>query len=628
MSRRDRRNAAAGESVDRENGVSGWIPAHCPLPTRWSAAVDPGNVHPEHPRPQLVRPQWRNLNGLYECAIRPAGEACPSSFDERILVPFPVESSLSGLGREITAADRIWYRRRLAVPRAPQGCTWYLRFGAVDWRAEVWLDGRELGVHEGGYDPFAFDVGALGGEHELVVAAWDPTDDGPQPRGKQARHPGRLMRPFFYTPSSGIWQTVWLELVPATHIEALRLTPGGNELHIEARLAGAWGNERLQATASAGGSSVGAAEGRAARLVLRLDDVRRWSPDNPFLYDLELRVVRDGEVVDQATSYFGMRDVAVRRDARGVLRIYLNGEPIFLHGLLDQGYWPDGLYTAPSDEALRFDVEQTKRLGFNLIRKHVKVEPARWYWHCDRLGLLVFQDMPNGDRMTPGVPIGGVGLFEPTRWLGARGIKRTPASVAIYEREIDAMIAALASHPCIVLWVPFNEGWGQFDTLGIADRVRALDPTRLVDAVSGWVDAGGGDVRDVHVYHPGPRMPSTPDPQRAEVLGEWGGLGLEVEGHRWPKKAFAYRTFKTAAELEQRYAVQLAQLEKLAERGLAAAVWTQTTDVEGEVNGLFSYDRTVLKLDADRLAERNRKLMAGAIAAMRRRHRGGRDPQG
>ena len=586
--------------------------------------MDPACVHPEHPRPQLVRPAWQSLNGLWECAIRPAEEGRPARFPGRILVPFPVESSLSGVGRRITERERIWYRRTFSAPRAPDGDTHLLHFGAADWRAEVWLAGRFLGAHEGGYDAFSFEVGPLGGEHELVVAVWDPTDAGVQPRGKQARNAGLLLRNVFYTPASGIWQTVWLERVPETHVASLRLTPKGDALHVAWRLSGAAvsaGGEplRLRVRAEAEGRVVAEAGAEAAdgALSLALPGARRWSPDDPFLHDLAVELVRGEEVVDRVTSYFGLRDVAIRRDARGRLRFHLNGEPIFPHGLLDQGYWPDGIYTAPCDDALRFDLEETKRLGFDLVRKHVKVEPARWYWHCDRIGLLVFQDMPNGDATTKGVPIGGLGPFEPTRWIGARGIRRSAQSAAAHERELAAMIEQLASHPCVVMWVPFNEGWGQYDAARIAARVRALDPSRLVDACSGWVDCGAGDVRDVHVYYPGPRMPSQPDPARAEVLGEWGGLGLVVPGHVWPRRPFAYRKLPDPAALQRADLGQLGVLEQLAERGLAAAVWTQTTDVEGEVNGLLTYDRAVLKLDAGVLARRNRALRANAVAAMR-----------
>ena len=588
-----------------------WTPKPPPLATAWSHRVDPLRPHPEHPRPQLVRPEWRNLNGLYDCAIRPREEARAPVFDERILVPFPVESALSGVGRALGAEERLWYRRRFSAPRAPAHHTWLLHFGGVDWRTEVWLDGRSVGGHEGGFDPFSFDVGALGGDHELVVAVADPTDSGPQPRGKQARRAPLVVRPVFYTPASGIWQTVWLELVPRTHVSRIVLRPSADSLRIEVRLCGARGGERLRATALSDGQPLCLADGSAdAGVLLEMPDARLWSPSDPFLYDLELQLLRDGETVDRATSYFGLREIEVREDGRGLRRFFLNGEPILPHGLLDQGYWPDGIYTAPSDEALRFDLEQTKQLGFNLVRKHVKVEPARWYWHCDRLGLMVFQDMPNGDRLTRGIPIGGIAPFDASRWLGARGIRRTASSAAIFERELEAMIETLGNHPAIVLWVPFNEGWGQFDAARIADRVRELDPTRPVDAASGWIDPGNGDVRDVHVYYPGPRLPSRRDPRRAEVLGEWGGLGLEVSGHRWPRRAFAYKILDSRAALQQRYATQLDALERLVPQGLAAAVWTQTTDVEGEVNGLFTYDRAVLKVDPDWLRQRNERVFS------------------
>lgn len=592
-----------------------WRPAPCPTPTRWAAQVDPDRVHPEHPRPQLVRPVWRSLNGLWDCAIRPALETCPQEFSEQVLVPFPIESSLSGLGRAVDATQRVWYRRSIDVPTAAPGHVWLLHFGAVDWRAEVWLDGRALGVHEGGFDPFTFNVGALGGHHELIVAVWDPTDDGPQPRGKQARRPARLMAPFFYTPATGIWQTVWLEQVGVTHVTRLRTTPSADSVRLEAKVAGTRGGERLSVVVNAAGIEVAAAEGDASEAMqLTIPEARRWSPDDPFLYDLVVRVLRDDVILDEAKSYFGLRDVAVQPAYDGALRIFLNGTPIFLHGLLDQGYWPDGIYTAPTDEALCFDLEQTKRLGFNCVRKHVKVEPARWYWHCDRLGLLVFQDMPNGDRMTVGVPVGGVKGIDPSRWLGRRSIRRSAESQRIFRAELAAMIEHLGSITSIIAWVPFNEGWGQFDTVNIGEWVRDIDPTRLVDVASGWVDHGTGDLRDVHVYHPGPRMPAERDPQRAEVLGEWGGLGLKVEGHRWPKRPFAYRTFDDAEALFERYAQGIAELERLIVRGLTAAIYTQTTDVEGEVNGLFTYDREILKFDPDRMLQLHQRLAHRLVA--------------
>lgn len=592
--------------------------APCPLPTRWTATVDPNAPHPEHPRPQLRRDtRWINLNGIYQAAIRPAAEPQPRELDLHILVPFPVESALSGLARRVTAADRIWYRRRFQAPAARADHTWLLHFGAVDWRADVWLDGTALGSHEGGYQPFWFDVGALGGEHELLITAWDPTEEGPQPRGKQMLRPNLVQRPFFYSPASGIWQTVWLEEVPTCRIVSLRLRSSSTSLSVGVRLVGSCEGDELRIEASVDGRTVASATAAAtAELDLAVPDPHRWSPSDPFLYDLEVSLLRDGALRDRVTSYFALRAVEVRRDSSGVLRIHLNGEPLFLHGLLDQGYWPDGIYTAPCDEALRFDIEETKRLGFNLIRKHVKIEPARWYWHCDRLGMLVFQDMPNGDRMALGVPIGGIGLFDPTRWIGQRGIRRTPKSIAIFERELDAMIDDLGNSPAVVAWVIFNEGWGQFDTVRFAAHVAAADPSRLVDAVSGWVDdPGAGHLRDVHVYHPGPRIPQERDRRRAEILGEWGGLGLEVAGHRWPKRAFAYKRLKSAEELARHYEQRVTALTALARRGFAAAVYTQTTDVEGEVNGLLTYDRQVLKFDAERLRQTNERLQRAVSTA-------------
>lgn len=590
-----------------------WKPATCPLTTPWTGSVDPNLPLPEYPRPQLVRDTWINLNGIYDFAITAADSPKPSHFDRRILVPFPVESALSGIAARVTARQRLWYRRILQAPAAPDGHTWLLHFGAADWRTEAWIDGRALGIHEGGFDPFSFDAGALGEQHELVVAVWDPTDDGPQPRGKQALHAPRLLQPVFYTPASGIWQTVWLELVPQQRIERIRPETHGNILTLHCDTTGCDPKDEFRVTVSAEGTTVAEANGDVGEpLSIKISDARRWSSADPFLYDLEITLVSAGVAIDRVTSYCGFREIAIRRDERGILRFHLNGQPVLPHGLLDQGYWPDGIFTAPTDEALRFDIEETKRLGFNLIRKHVKVEPARWYWHCDRLGMLVFQDMPNGDRSTPGIPLGGVGSFDASRWLGAKGIRRTPESAAIYRRELAAMIATLGHHPSILLWVPFNEGWGQFDAKRIAAEVHELDPTRLVDAASGWVDPGNGDVRDVHIYFQGPRMPARRDPSRAEVLGEWGGLGLECVGHRWPRRAFAYRTFATREELAASYARKFARLQTLIQHGLAAAVLTQTTDVEGEINGLLTYDRRVWKIDPDLIRVWNRATLAAA----------------
>jgi hypothetical protein len=547
----------------------------------FAAQVDPAAPHPEYPRPQMVRAHWLNLNGEWQLATTPLDAPQPASFPGRVLVPFPLGSSLSGAAETLDPTERAWYRRAFRVPAEWHGDRIWLRFGAVDHEARVWVNGTEVGTHAGGYDPFAFDVTDVlrgGGEQELVVAVHDPTDAGTQPRGKQVLRPHGI----WYTATSGIWQTVWLEPVPRLGIDDLRLRPSIAPRQLEVRVQGHLDELQLEAVVEGDEEPI-VRRGDATRpLVIPLPDAALWSPDQPVLHRLRLRV-RDGEqVVDEVESYFGLREVAVGKVDGGPPRLLLNGAPLFQLGTLDQGFWPDGLYTAPTDAALRYDLEVTKQLGFNLVRKHVKVEPATWYAHCDRLGLMVWQDMPSGDR--------GIGPDD-------ADLARSRDSALRYERELLAMIDALANHPCIVMWVPFNEGWGQFDTVRIAGVVRARDPSRLVNAASGWTDRGGGDVHDVHVY-PGPAMPAVEE-TRAAVLGEFGGLGLPVAGHTWQQERnWGYRSFTRREDLQQAYLDLLAELRLLVPQGLGAAVYTQTTDVEVEVNGLLTYDRALLKVDA------------------------------
>jgi hypothetical protein len=540
------------------------------LRTRWAAEVDTANVLPAHPRPQLVRPGWRTLNGWWDYAVRDSGAPRPEAWDGRILVPFPIESQLSGVRRPVSERERLWYRRTFRAT-VPADHRLLLHFGAVDWEAAVVVNGRRVGDHRGGYDPFTLDITdalAGSGPQELVVSVWDPTDAGEQPRGKQVRAP----RSIWYTAVTGIWQTVWLETVPRTHIAALDVAtdPDSARAVVRVRVAGAPAGERVRAAAFAGGIQVAEAEAAADDpLVLAVPDPRAWSPDDPFLYDLRVRLASG----DSVSSYFGMRTIAVARDSLGVLRLFLNGRPLFQYGPLDQGWWPDGLYTAPTDEALRFDVETTRRLGFNLARKHVKVEPARWYYHADRLGLLVWQDMPSGGN-------------------------RTAAAREQFAVELRRVVDALRSHPSIVMWVPFNEGWGQHDTERYTTWLQAYDTTRLVNGASGWTDRGTGDVWDLHAY-PGPAIPAD-DERRARVLGEFGGLGLPLEGHTWlDRDNWGYRSYADTAALGAAYRGLLRQLRLLIGDGLAAAVYTQTTDVEIEVNGVMTYDRAVIKLPAE-----------------------------
>ena len=570
-----------------------WQPAPGPLMTRWAREVSPKNAHPEYPRPQMVRPQWQNLNGLWDYAITEKDALRPSAWDGQILVPFPIESALSGVMKPLTEQQRLWYRRTFTVPRQWDGRRVLLHFGAVDWEATVWVNGREIGTHRGGYDAFSFDItDALNpkGAQEILVAVWDPTDAGHQPRGKQVRKPGGI----WYTPTSGIWQTVWLEPVAASHIQSLRITPqvdtssvivqtlarsgAGRDLESEVEvLDGTKVVQRAKISTSATAGEV-----VAPKVELKVPNAKLWSPDFPHLYGLRITLFEDGKKVDAVESYFGLRKIAVAKDAKGINRLFLNNRPLFQFGPLDQGFWPDGLYTAPTDEALRYDIEMTRKLGFNLARKHVKIEPARWYYWADRLGLLVWQDMPSGDR-----------------YIGSRDpdITRSPESAANFERELRAMVDGLYNHPSIVMWVPYNEGWGQWDTCRIVDLIKQWDPTRLVNNASGWTDRGCGDVHDIHAY-PGPAVPPLEE-KRAVVLGEFGGLGLPVKGHTWQdERNWGYRSFRSSEELTDAYIGLIRRLRPMTgDRGLAAAVYTQTTDVEIEVNGLMTYDRALVKMD-------------------------------
>jgi hypothetical protein len=575
--------------------VEAYAPAKGRLMTRWAKDVTPESVHREYPRPQLVRPDWMNLNGLWDYAIRPAEEGRPAAFDGRILVPFPVESALSGVMKPVSEKQRLWYRRAASVPPAWKGRRVLIHFGAVDWEAALWVNGKEAGSHRGGYDPFSFDITdhlKFVGDEELVLAVHDPIDAGPQPRGKQIRNPHGI----WYTPTTGIWQTAWLEPVPESSIDRLVIVPDvdAGVLRVRALVRGAAAGLGLSLEARDGERSVAKAAGAAgAEIVLKIDSAKLWSPDAPFLYGLEASLTRDGKAVDRVSSYFGMRKISLGKAADGHLRLFLNNQPLFQLGPLDQGFWPDGLYTAPTDEALRYDIEITKKLGFNMARKHVKVEPWRWYYWCDKLGLLVWQDMPSGDRY--------IRSNEPD-------IVRSEASAKQFEAELKAMIDAFRNHPSIVMWVPFNEGWGQFDTARIVDLVKAHDPTRLVNNASGWTDRGVGDVNDVHVY-PGPGAPR-PEARRAGVLGEFGGLGLPVRGHTWQdEKNWGYRSYTNAEDLTNAYVRLLHRLRPLiGSRGLAAAVYTQTTDVEIEVNGLLTYDRGLIKMDAERITAANQRV--------------------
>jgi hypothetical protein len=581
--------AAVATAATQDRGAGGWKPVEGKLLSRFARDVSPASPLPEYPRPQLVRSAWLSLNGLWQYAIRPKEAEGPgAAYDGTILVPFAPESSLSGVGRMVGPDNRLWYRRTFRVPPAWAGKRIWLRFEAVDWDATVIVNGKKMGSHTGGYDPFAFDVTdvltAGGGEQELVLSAWDPSDAGPQPRGKQVLKP----RGIWYTPTTGIWQTVWLEPLPAQAVERLKLVPDADNgiMTIETRLYAPGDGYTVRASALTGGQPVASAEGPAAvPLRLAIPRPHLWAPGDPFLYDLKVALVRDGTVVDEAASYFGLRKISLGHGPDGAARLLLNGKPLFQFGFLDQGFWPDGLHTPPSDAAMRFDIASTLGFGMNLARKHIKIEPERWYYWADKLGLLVWQDMPSGGN-------------------------DTPEARQNFAGEWQRLIDARYNHPAIIMWVPFNEGWGQPDAEGtrsVAEWTAKYDPTRLVNNTSGWRDAGAGHVVDVHQY-PGPSMPAL-ERSRAAVLGEFGGLGLPTRGHTWQdEKNWGYVSFKNNVELQQAYRDRLAQLRLLVARGLSAAIYTQTTDVEIETNGLMTYDREVVKIPQATLETIHRAL--------------------
>lgn len=586
-----------------------WQIAGNKITTKWSAGVNPLSPLPEYPRPQMVRDEWKNLNGLWDYAIIPSGTSKPSEFQGKILVPFAVESALSGVGKPVGPDNILLYRTRFTIPSNFRKKNILLHFGAVDWKSEVYLNGVLVGSHQGGYDPFNIDITTFikgNGSQLLEVKVTDPVDKGVQPRGKQVLKPGGI----WYTSVTGIWQTVWIEAVPKTYISSTKQVPDIDKgtLKLEVVVQNPQPGDMVHVTAMDGQKMVSESEAApGTKIELPISDPVLWSPDNPFLYDLKISVMRKGKIADEVRSYFAMRKISLKPDINGILRMMLNNKFVFQYGTLDQGWWPDGLYTAPSDEALLFDVVKTKELGFNTIRKHVKVEPARWYYHCDKTGMLVWQDMPSGD-------LGG------GQWNTRQGMEggydkiRTQESEMIYRTEWNAIIDYLYNFPCIVVWVPFNEAWGQFKTAEITTWTMHKDPSRLVNSASGGNFHEVGHILDLHNY-PGPVMakPEIFGTKQALVLGEFGGLGLPLEGHTWlDKNNWGYRTFQDADTLFKTYSGYLDQIVPFIKRGLSGAIYTQTTDVEIETNGLMTYDRKVIKVPEQNLRAAAQKLYDAA----------------
>lgn len=608
----------------------GWSPAGDNIKTQWADEVNPSAPLPEYPRPQMVRADWQNLNGLWDYAITPA-DASGFEAEGQILVPFAVESSLSGVGKPVGRENALWYERTFTVPSKWKGKDIILHFGAVDWKSELWINGTKVGEHKGGYTPFEYNITPYlkkSGKQTLTMKVWDATDNSYQPRGKQICEPSGI----WYTPVTGIWQTVWMEPVSPAHISGYYAVSDIDKalMQVEVTAEGLAEGDVVKVqlidggigySAETPGSTVLAeAVAESGKAEIPVPDMKTWSPDEPYLYGLKISIVRGKKVLDSIDGYTAMRKISECRQAKdgnspSYKRIALNNSPLFQFGPLDQGWWPDGLYTAPTDEALRYDVEKTKQWGFNMIRKHIKVEPARWYYWCDVLGMMVWQDMPCiGDHGNRAYRDREIEKNVRNRWAGDSFIGGTDCTIPDewkqnYYREWTDIINALKGFQCIVVWVPFNEAWGQFDTPEAVALTRRLDPTRLVNESSGGNFAFSGDIIDVHHY-PCPAMNAF-EAKFINVLGEYGGIGYPVEGHLWQQdKNWGYGKVhsndKDVLDLYERFADMLKVFVKT---GCSAAVYTQTTDVEVEVNGIMTYDRKVVKVDEERLAEINRSVI-------------------
>lgn len=577
-----------------------WKPAGDKIKTPWGEQLNPKNVLPEYPRPIMERHEWKNLNDSWNYAITKKGEAAPGNYQGEILVPFAVESSLSGVGKRINEHQELWYQRTFDVPSSWKGKQILLHFGAVDWKADVWVNDVKVGEHTGGFTPFYFDItSALNkGNNQLVVKVWDPADRGEQPRGKQVERPEGI----WYTPVTGIWQTVWLEPVAAQHIAHLKTTPDIDKKTVKVEVTtNVCSPDKVEVKVFDGKNLVakGAALNGVPVELTMPEDVKLWSPESPSLYDMEVTLYKDGKAIDQVKSYTALRKFSTHKDKNGITRLQLNNKDYFQFGPLDQGWWPDGLYTAPTDEALVYDLKKIKDFGYNMVRKHVKVEPARWYTYCDQLGLIVWQDMPNGGR--------GPAEWQMHKYYDGADAIRSAKSEANYRKEWKEIIDYLYSYPSIGVWVPFNEAWGQFKTPEIAAWTKEYDPSRLVNPASGGNHYTCGDILDLHNY-PGPNL-YLYDPTRATVLGEYGGIGMALKGHLWlADKNWGYVKFNTPEEVTNEYIKYADHLLELIEKGFSAAVYTQITDVEEEVNGLVTYDRKVIKVDEPKIKAINQKI--------------------
>lgn len=585
------------------NVNSQWKSVGDNIKTKWGENINPNNVLQEYPRPILVRNDWKNLNGLWDYTINSKGENKPENYDGEILVPFPIESSLSGVRKRISKEQELWYHKNFQIPKKWKSKEIIIHFGAVDWESELWINDINVGLHKGGYDPFSFNITPYlrkGKNQKLELRVWDPTDDGFQPRGKQIKNP----RGIWYTPVSGIWQTVWLEPVNYKHITNIHTTTDIDDSSVLIKLFSSYDfkDDLIEFVLKEDEKVLQKTIIKAdLETKISFENPKLWSPESPFLYDLEIKLISKGKIIDHIETYFGMRKISIKKDVNGTRRMMLNNKEYFQFGTLDQGWWPDGLYTAPSDEALKFDIFKTKEFGFNMIRKHVKVEPARWYFHADKIGMLVWQDMPNGEKIERP-------KWQRNNFFNGQEFIPSFESEINFKNEWNEIIDFLYSNPSIVCWVPFNEAWGQFKTEEISQLTKNIDPSRLVNAASGGNYYNVGDITDIHNY-PEPKMLFY-NPNQSNVLGEYGGIGLAIENHLWQSdKNWGYVKYKSSEKATDEYVNFANQLLEMVLKGFSGAIYTQTTDVEGEVNGLITYDRKIIKLDMERVKEINKKVI-------------------
>ncbi|MDR2920138.1 MAG: beta-galactosidase [Tannerella sp.] len=579
--------------------VFAWTPKGDKIKTKWATEVTPQNVWQTYPRPQLKRTDWKNLNGLWEYQVTDmAAKKNSVKYGNEILVPFAIESSLSGVAQTFNPTDKLWYRKEFTLEPSWKNKQIILHFGAVDYECQVWVNNKLVGSHKGGNNPFSFDITKQlkgSGTQTIELSVVDPTDTESITRGKQQLNQVSI----WYTPVSGIWQTVWLEPVNKTNIKSIlpQADINKNTIALDFDINGSAGNETLNIKVMDNGKEIASINQKATKNIeIPLPATQLWTPETPKLYDLEVTLVRNNQELDKVKTYFAMREVSKKKDAQGYYRIHLNNEPIFQYGPLDQGWWPDGLLTPPSPEAMIWDMIQLKEMGFNTIRKHIKVEPALYYYYADSLGIMIWQDMPSGFATARKEQ-------EHVKHNAATDWDAPAATAQQWWKELTEMINDLRFFPSITTWVVFNEGWGQHNTRENVEKVMQMDKTRIIDGVTGWTDRNVGDMYDVHNYPSTSMILPAYTNDRISVLGEFGGLGLPIQGSLWDPnmRNWGYKNIEGGVDLISDYGRLMFDLETLIAQGLSAAIYTQTTDVEGEVNGLITYDRKTIKIPKEYL---------------------------